>query len=181
MHHTMVHEKVKQFMDGFLHDAHPMVMLISSMAALATFYPDSRDLADPAVRDLQIRRAIAKVPTLAAYAYRHSQGRFYVYPDNELSFTGNFLSMLWKLVEPSYRPNPILGKALNILFILHMDHEQNCEPMPCAWPEARWPISCAWQLGQQRSPGPTVAPTRLPFACLPRSAARTACPSSYEA
>ncbi len=125
-HHTMVHENVKQFIEGFRHDAHPMAMLISSLAALATFYPDSRDVTNSTVRDLQIRRSIAKVPTLAAYAYRHSQGLFYVYPDNDLSFAANFLTMLWKRVEPRYTPNPVLERALNTLFILHMDHEQNC-------------------------------------------------------
>ncbi len=126
-HHTMVHENVKKFMDGFHYDAHPMGMLMSTVAALATFYPDSRKIADPASRKLQILRLVAKMPTIAAYAYRHSLGLPYVDPDNTLSYTENFMSMLWKMPsEPRYLPNKALARALDVLFILHADHEQNC-------------------------------------------------------
>jgi len=125
-HHTMTHENIKKFMDGFHHDAHPMGMLISTVAALSTFYPFAGDIDDPARRRLQMIRLIAKMPTLAALAYRHSIGMAYVNPDNELSYAGNFLSMLFKTAEPRYRPNPILEHALDVLFILHADHEQNC-------------------------------------------------------
>ncbi len=124
--HTFIHENVKKFMEGFRYDAHPMSMLVSSIAGLSTFYPDARDVHDPAVREIMAIRLIAKVPTLAAYAYRHSNGLPFVYPDNELSYTGNFMSMLWKMSEPKYQPNPVLARALDILFILHADHEQNC-------------------------------------------------------
>ncbi len=125
-HHTWVHENVKKFMDGFHHDAHPMSMLISAVAALSTFYPDARVNHDPGHRDLQIYRLIAKVPTLAAFAFRHTLGRPYVYPDNDLSYPGNFLSMLYKMTELKYKPEPALERALEVLFILHADHEQNC-------------------------------------------------------
>jgi citrate synthase len=125
-HHTMTHENIKKFMDGFHHDAHPMGMLISTVAALSTFYPFAGDIDDPARRKLQMIRLIAKMPTLAALAYRHSIGMAYVNPDNELSYAGNFLSMLFKVAEPRYQPNPILEHALDVLFILHADHEQNC-------------------------------------------------------
>jgi citrate synthase len=121
-----VHENVKTFMDGFHHDAHPMSMLISSVAALSTFYPDARLFRDPGHRALQIYRLIAKVPTLAAFAYRHALGRPYVYPDNDLTYAGNFLSMVWKMTELRYKPEPALERALDVLFILHADHEQNC-------------------------------------------------------
>jgi citrate synthase len=125
-HHTMIHENIKKFMDGFHHDAHPMGMLISTVAALSTFYSDSRKVLDPEMRKLQILRLIGKMPTLAAYAYRHSLGLPYVYPDNELSYTENFMNMLWKKTEPKYAANPTLARALDVLFILHADHEQNC-------------------------------------------------------
>ena len=125
-HHTWVHENVKKFMDGFHHDAHPMSMLISSLAALATFYPDSRVSHDPGHRTLQIYRLIAKVPTLAAFAYRHLLGHPYVYPDNDLGYAGNFLNMLFKATEVKYTPVPAVERALDVLFILHADHEQNC-------------------------------------------------------
>ncbi len=124
--HTMLHEKTKNFLEGFNHDAHPMGMFISTLAALSTLYPESRKVRDPEVRKLQIRRLIGKVPTIAAYTYRHSLGYPYVYPDNELSYTENFMNMLWRMVEPKYRANPVLSRALDILFILHADHEQNC-------------------------------------------------------
>jgi citrate synthase len=124
--HTMLHENIKTFMQGFHYDAHPMGMLISTLAALSAFYPDAKAVLDPQVRHLQILRLVGKVPTIAAYAYRHSQGLPYVYPDNDLSYTENFMNMLWRMVEPRYRPEPILARALDILFILHADHEQNC-------------------------------------------------------
>jgi citrate synthase len=125
-HHTWVHENLKKFMDGFHHDAHPMGMLVSAVAALSTFYPEAKNGVDPATRHLQIVRLIAKIPTLAAFAYRHSLGMPYAYPDNALNYTGNFLNMLFKTTEVRYEPNPVLERALEVLFILHADHEQNC-------------------------------------------------------
>ncbi len=125
-HHTMLLETTKKFLEGFRYDAHPMGMFISSVAALATIYPEARKVHDPENRALQIQRLIGKVPTIAAHIYRHSLGYPYVYPDNDLSYTENFMNMLWKMVEPKYRANPVLSKALDILFILHADHEQNC-------------------------------------------------------
>ena len=125
-HHTWVHENVKKFIDGFHHDAHPMGMMVSTVAALSTFYPEARDAGDPATRRLQIIRLIAKMPTLAAFAFRHALGLPYAYPDNDLSYTGNFLNMLFKTTEVKYRPNPTIERAVEVLFILHADHEQNC-------------------------------------------------------
>ncbi len=125
-HHTMLHETTKKFMEGFRYDAHPMAMLVSTVAALATVYPESRDIHDPGNRLLQVKRLIGKVPTIAAMCYRHSLGLPYVYPDNALNFTENFMSMLWKMTEPRYAANPVLSRALDVLFILHADHEQNC-------------------------------------------------------
>lgn len=125
-YHTLIHENIKELFTGFRYDAHPMGMLISSVAALSTFYPEAKNVDDPQVRDLQIKRLVAKVPTLAAFAYRHSVGFPFNYPDNDLGYTGNFLNMMFKMVEPRYQPNPALEKALDILFILHADHEQNC-------------------------------------------------------
>jgi len=125
-HHTMLHETTKKFLEGFRFNAHPMGMFISTVAALSTVYPEARNVLDPETRKLQIYRLIGKVPTIAAYTYRHSLGFPYVYPDNELSYTENFMNMLWKMVEPKYRANPVLARALDILFILHADHEQNC-------------------------------------------------------
>ena len=124
--HTYVHKNVEKFMDGFQHDAHPMGMLLSTIGCLSTFYPDAKKVHDPETRYHHIVRLIAKMPTIAAFAYRHMVGFPYVYPDNELSYTGNFLAMLRKMSEPKYAPNPILEKALDVLFILHVDHEQNC-------------------------------------------------------
>ena len=124
--HTMIHENTKKFMDGFHYDAHPMGMLVSTVAALSTFYTDSKNIHDPAVRNLQVLRLIGKMPTLAAFAYRHSLGLPYVYPDNDLGYTENFLNMLWRRTEPKYSPNRVLARALDVLFILHADHEQNC-------------------------------------------------------
>ncbi len=125
-HHTMIHESIKKFLDGFHYDAHPMGMLISTVGALSTFYKDAKSTKDPVSRRKQIVRLIAKMPTLAAFAYRHSLGMAYAHPDNDLSYTGNFLNMLLKTTELKYEPNPILEHALDVLFILHADHEQNC-------------------------------------------------------
>src|SRR4249919_3131916 len=124
--HTMLHENVKKFMEGFRYDAHPMGIFLSTVGALSTFYTDAKNIFDKASRLRQTHRLIAKVPSIATYAYRHSIGRPYVYPDNELSFTGNFLNMLFKMTELKYHPNPVLARALDVLFILHADHEQNC-------------------------------------------------------
>ncbi len=124
--HTFVHENVKGFMQGFRHDAHPMGMLLGSVGALSTFYPDAKDINDADSRRLQTIRLIAKMPTLAAFSFRHMRGQPYVYPDNDLSYAGNFLGMLNKMTELKYEPDPRLERALDILFILHADHEQNC-------------------------------------------------------
>ncbi len=126
LHHTFLHENLKGLMQAFRYDAHPMGMFISTVAALSTFYPEARDIHDPEARYKQIVRLVAKVPTIAAFSYRHSRGLPYVYPDNELSYPGNFLSMLDKMTEVRYTPNPALERALDVLFILHADHEQNC-------------------------------------------------------
>jgi citrate synthase len=125
-HHTMVHESIRQFLDGFRYDAHPMGILVSTVGALSTFYPDAKNVADAPGRRTQMHRLIAKMPTLAAYAYRHRLGLPVVRPDNALSYTGNFLSMLFRMTELQYRPNPVIEHALDVLFILHADHEQNC-------------------------------------------------------
>jgi citrate synthase len=124
--HTMVHENVKKFMDGFLYDAHPMGMLVSTVAALSTLYRDAKNIQSRTNRRLQQLRLISKMPTIAAYAYRHSLGLPYVYPDPDLSYTENFMNMLWRRAEPKFQPDPVLAKALDVLFILHADHEQNC-------------------------------------------------------
>jgi citrate synthase len=124
--HTFVHENVKGFMQGFRHDAHPMGMLLGSVGALSTFYPDANDIGDPDNRMMQTIRLIAKMPTLAAFAFRHSNGQPYVYPDNDLKYSGNFLGMMRKMTELKYTPDPRIERALDILFILHADHEQNC-------------------------------------------------------
>src|SRR6201984_1373071 len=125
-HHTFIHESIKKFLDGFHYDAHPMGMLISTVAALSTFYPDAKDIFNPDSRLKQTYRLVGKMPTLAAFAYRHSLGMPFAYPDNDLSYSGNFLNMLFRTTELKYRPNPTLERALDILFILHADHEQNC-------------------------------------------------------
>ncbi len=124
--HTILHENTKKFIDGFHHDAHPMGMLVSTVAALSTFYPDAKHIFDADSRRKQTYRLIGKMPTLAAFAYRHSRGLPYAYPDNDLSYAGNFLNMLFKMTEVKYKPDPILERALDVLFILHADHEQNC-------------------------------------------------------
>jgi citrate synthase len=123
---TMIHENLKKFMEGFHYDAHPMGILMTTVAALSCFHPEARDVKDPSVRRQQIVRLIGKMPTLAAYSYRHSLGLPYVYPDNDLCYTRNFMNMLWKRTEPKYSANPVLARALEVLFILHADHEQNC-------------------------------------------------------
>ncbi|MDX6358265.1 MAG: citrate synthase, partial [Nocardioidaceae bacterium] len=125
-YHTFVHENVKSFMEGFRYDAHPMGMLMASVGALSTFYPDARDIEDDSIRQLQIVRMIAKMPTLGAWSFRHAQGKPFVYPDNELGYTANFLSMLFKMSEDRFAADERLVKALDVLFILHADHEQNC-------------------------------------------------------
>ena len=125
-HHSILHENVKKFIDGFHHDAHPMGMLVSSVGALSTFYTEAKYIFDQELRKKQTYRLIAKMPTLAGFAYRHSIGMPYSYPDNDLSYTGNFLNMMFKMTELKYRPNPVIEKAFDVLFILHADHEQNC-------------------------------------------------------
>jgi citrate synthase len=125
-HHTWIHENLKKFLDTFHHDAHPMAMLVSAVAALSTFYPEAKNGTDVEIRHLQVVRLIAKMPTLAAFAYRHGLGMPYAYPDNDLSYAGNFLNMLFKATEVKYHPNPAVERALDVLFILHADHEQNC-------------------------------------------------------
>ncbi|MDQ3035108.1 MAG: citrate synthase [Myxococcota bacterium] len=124
--HTMVHENIREFLDGFRYDAHPMGMLISTVSALSTFYPEAKAVGDAENRRIQMIRMVAKIPTLAAYAYRHRRGLPVVYPDNDLSYAGNFLNMMFKMTEEKYRPNPAVENALDVLFTLHADHEQNC-------------------------------------------------------
>jgi citrate synthase len=125
-HHTMLHETTKKFMEGFRYNAHPMAMLVSTVAALSTVYPEAKNVHDPENRLHQIKRLIGKMPSIAAMSYRHMVEYPYVYPDNDLTYTENFMNMLWKMVEPKYLANPVIARALDILFILHADHEQNC-------------------------------------------------------
>jgi citrate synthase len=125
-HHTMVHENIRELINGFRYDAHPMGMLMSTVAALSTYYPEAKHVRDPQIRRNQIFRLMAKMPTLAALAYRHSEGSPFVYPDNDLSYCGNFLQMMFRMTERDYKLDPVLVKALEVLFILHADHEQNC-------------------------------------------------------
>ena len=141
-HHTFIHESVKKFLDGFHYDAHPMGMMISAIAALSTFYPEAKDIFNQESRRKQTWRLIGKMPTLAAFSYRHSLGMPFSYPDNELSYPGNFLNMLFKTTELKYRPNPTLERALDVLFILHADHEQNCSAnaMRCVGSSHRGPV-----------------------------------------
>src|SRR4029077_8371358 len=124
--HTIVHENIKAFMDGFRYDAHPMGMLVATVGALSTFYPDAKLIHDADSRRIQTHRLIAKMPTIAAFTHRRAIGMPYAYPDNDLSYTGNFLNMMFKMTELKYRPDPVLERALDVLFILHADHEQNC-------------------------------------------------------
>jgi len=140
--HTFVHENVKKFIDGFHHDAHPMGILVSTLGALSTFYPEAKEIFDQESRLKQIERLIAKTPTLAAFAYRHAMGKPYSYPDNDLSYAGNFLNMMAKMSEPRYHPDPVLEHALDVLFILHADHEQmsrTARPARCGLSAARTP------------------------------------------
>jgi citrate synthase len=125
-HHTMLHETTKKFMEGFRYNAHPMAMLVSTVAALSTVYPESKNVHDPENRLLQIKRLIGKMPSIAAMSYRHMLEFPYIYPDNDLTYTENFMNMLWKMVEPKYAANPVIARALDVLFVLHADHEQNC-------------------------------------------------------
>src|SRR5919205_3972762 len=125
-YHTYVHENIKSFLSGFRYDAHPMAMLCSTVAALSSFYPSARNIFDPIERNISIVRLLAKVPTLAAFIYRHIKGLPFVYPDNDLSYTENFLSMVARMSEPKYHSNPVFTRAMEVLFILHADHEQNC-------------------------------------------------------
>ena len=124
--HTYIHENIGSFMRGFNHDAHPMGMMVSVMAALSTFYPEAKDIGDAQNRLIQITRVIAKIPTIAAFAYRHSVGLPREYPVNHLDYTSNFLRMMWAVADPNHEPDPVLSKALDVLLILHADHEQNC-------------------------------------------------------
>ena len=125
-HHTMLHETTKHFVNGFRYDAHPMGILVSTVAALSTVYPHAKDVHDPMNREKQIVRLIAKMPTIAAYSYRHRNGFPYIYPDNDLSYPANFMNMLWRMTEPKYSASPVIARAIDILFVLHADHEQNC-------------------------------------------------------
>jgi len=125
-HHTFVHENITKLMEGFRYDSHPMGMFVSTLAALSTFYPEAKNIQDEENRTKQVYRLLGKVPTIAAFCYRHSVGLPYVYPDNELSYAGNFLSMMFRVSERQYKPNPVLERALDVLFVLHADHEQNC-------------------------------------------------------
>lgn len=125
-HHTYIHENIKKFIDGFRYDAHPMGMLLSTVGALSTFYPEAKDIFNEEVREIQIQRLISKMPTLAAFCYRHAKGLPFVYPDNSLSYAGNFLNMMFNIAQKDYKPNKAIERAIDILFILHADHEQNC-------------------------------------------------------
>jgi len=141
--HSIIHENIKRLIDEFRHDAHPMGILVSTVGALSTFYPDAKKIFDKKSRAVQTYRLISKMPTLAAFAYRHSLGFPYSYPDNDLSYTGNFLNMLFKMTELKYKPHPVLERALDVLFILHADHEQNCS--------ANAMRSVDWPLGPRRA------------------------------
>jgi len=145
-HHTMLHENVQKFMDGFHHDAHPMGMMVSTLAALSTFYPDAKNISDEQVRYQQAYRLIAKVPTVAAFAHRHSMGMPYIHPSNDLAYAENFLAMMYRPSwTTSYTPDPVLAKALDTLFVLHADHEQNCSSnaMRAVGSSHADPYSCA--------------------------------------
>ncbi|HYM51418.1 MAG TPA: citrate synthase [Candidatus Limnocylindrales bacterium] len=126
VHHTLVHENIKKLIDGFQHDAHPMGVLVGTLGSLSTFYPEAKAILDAGARHKQVVRLIAKIPTLAAFAYRHQVGLPYAYPDNDLSYAGNFLNMMYRATELKYHPDPVIEHALDVLFILHADHEQNC-------------------------------------------------------
>jgi citrate synthase len=163
-HHTYVHENIKQFMDGFRYDAHPMSMLGSTVAALSSFYPEAKNVKNKDVRRIQITRLIAKMPTLAAFSLRHSQGLPYVYPNNELGYTENFLTMVKSIGSPNWKAHPALVKALDILFILHADHEQNCSTTATR-------VVGSSEVDPYSATGRcTAAPTRPCCACCARSA-----------
>ena len=181
--HAMLHESVKKFVEGFRYDAHPMGIYLSTVGALSTFYPLAKEVNDPASRRLQTIRLIAKAPSIAAYAYRHSVGKPYVYPDDDLSYTGNFLSQLFKRTEPVYRPDPVLERALDVLFILHADHEQNCSTSAMRGIGSSHADPYAAMAGAAAALyGPLHAgPTRRSSACWRRSAASTTCPPSSRA
>src|SRR6266849_9954091 len=175
--HTMVHENLKQFIEGFRYDAHPMGILIGTVGALSTFYPEAKNVMDLESRRVQTRRLIGKMPTIAAFAYRHSRGMPYVYPDNELSYTGNFLSMMYKMTELKYRPDPVLERALDVLFILHADHEQNCSTTTMRTIGSSLADPYASVAGSAAALGgrATARPTRRSCTCCTRSARRTTC------
>jgi citrate synthase len=137
----MLHETTKKFMEGFRYNAHPMAMLVSTVAALSTVYPDSKNIHDPENRLLQIKRLIGKMPSIAAMSYRHIVGFPYIYPDNDLTYTENFMNMLWKMVEPKYVANPVLSRALDILFILHADHGRSTANAILCWQFAQRSLS----------------------------------------
>ena len=174
-HHALLHENLKKLMEGFRYDAHPMGIFLSTVGALSTFYPEAKQITDNEVRLKQIARLVAKVPSIAAYAYRHSIGQPYVYPDECLSFIGNFLSMLFRRSEARYEPNPVLERALDVLFILHADHEQNCST------SAMRGIGSSKAIRMSRSQAPprhsqdrcTAAPTKPCCACSGQSGAST--------
>ena len=176
-HHTMVHENVKDLMMGFRYDAHPMGMLVSTVGALSTFYPEAKEVHDPLVREKQIQRLIAKIPTLAAFAYRHSKGMPYVYPDNDLSFCGNFLNMMFKATELRYHVNPVLERAFDVLFILHADHEQNCSTSAMRGVGSSYvdPTRPRRPRSARSTGRSTAAPTSRCCGCSRRSARRTRC------
>ena len=180
MAHTLTHENVKKFMEGFNYDAHPMGILISTVAALSTFYAESRNVHDPKIRRKQIVRLIGKMPTLAAYAYRHRLGLPYVAPDPELSYTKNYMNMLWKRLEPKYAANPVLAHALDVLLYSTPITNRTAAPQPCAPSAAPMPT----RIPPPPRPSPlfparcTAAPTKRCSACWPKSAPRIASPSS---
>jgi citrate synthase len=183
-YHTFIHENVrKRFMEGFHHDAHPMGMLVSAVAALSTFYPEAKQIHDESVRNKQIVRLIAKMPTLAAGAHRFSVGMPFVYPDNRLDFPSNFLSMMWKIAEPEYEADPVLARALDVLFILHADHEQNCgtTAMRVAGSSHTDPYSATAAAAAALYGPATVAPTRPSSRCSTRSATSTTWPPTSRA
>ena len=181
--HTFVHENIKGFMQGFRHDAHPMGMLLGSVGALSTFYPDANDITDPENRHIQTIRLIAKMPTLAAFAYRHNMGMPYVYPDNDLAYSGNFLSMMYKMTELKYKPDPRLERALDILFILHADHEQNCSTSAVRSVGSSQvdPYSAIAAASRRSTARCTAAPTRPCCACSSASRTRRTSPTSSPA
>ena len=175
-----MHENVKSFMQGFRHDAHPMGMLLGSVGALSTFYPDANDIQDPENRHLQTIRLIAKMPTLAAFAFRHSNGQPYVYPDNDLAYPGNFLNMLYKMTELKYEPDPRLERALDGLFILHADHEQNCSTsaVRSVGSPGRSVLRRRRRGGRALRPAAAGAPTRPSCGCSAGSRRRRKSPTS---